>query len=124
MKIAYVEWVDARGVTGRISRKDAEEEGCLVVKSAGILVREDTEVVTIALDYWSYEDRDGTIPETMRDVEVIPRVLVHRLEIIEVDSLGNLGDARVQSEPWVSYVVKTIEGLSPDPDRGAGAGET
>ena len=84
MKIAYIEWLDARGERGPLSRKDAEEEGSLIVTSAGILVREDAEVVTIAMDYWSWPDRDGTIPETVREIEVIPRVLVRRLAIIEV----------------------------------------
>ncbi len=84
MKLVYVEWLDARGMRGPISRKEAEAEDPLPVMSAGILVREDAEVVIIAQDYWSFPDRDGTTPESVRELEVIPRVLVRRLEIIEV----------------------------------------
>ena len=84
MEIAYVEWLDARGLSGRMSRKDAEELEPLFVFSAGILVREDSETVTIAQDYWRYVDTDGTMPETVREVEVIPRMLVRKLEIVEI----------------------------------------
>ena len=84
MKIAYVEWLDARGMRGPVSRKEAEAQGALVVSSAGLFIREDAEVVTIAQDYWSHPDPDGTVPETVREIEIIPRVLVQRLEIVEI----------------------------------------
>ena len=84
MKMAYVKWLDSNGLSGRMSPKVAEELGPLPVESAGILVRDDGECVTLAQDYWRWTDSDGTEPETFRTILVIPRVLVQRLEIIEV----------------------------------------
>lgn len=83
MKIAYIEWEDARGIGGRINKPQAEKEGLLLVKTAGILVREDAEVIAVCQDYWTYEDGDGTKPEEVRELEIIPRVMVRRLEIVE-----------------------------------------
>ena len=91
MKIVYVKWLDSNGLSGRMSPKAAEELRPLPVESAGILVRDDGECVTLAQDYWRWTDSDGTVPETFRTIMVIPRVLVQRLEIIEVPAPGDLG---------------------------------
>ena len=95
MKIAYVKWLDSNGLSGRMSPKAAGELGPLPVESAGILVRDDGECVTLAQDYWRWTDSDGTVPETFRTIMVIPRVLVQRLEIIEVSAPGVLEGSRL-----------------------------
>ena len=80
MKVVYIEWLDARGIGGRVSRKKAEEEGLLLVRTAGLLVGEDEKVVRVAQDYWRYEDEDGTEPETYRELEIIPKNGIQRRE--------------------------------------------
>ena len=95
MKIAYVKWLDSNGLSGRMSPKAAGELGPLPVESAGILVRDDGECVTLAQDYWMWRDSDGTVPETFRTILVIPRVLVQRLEIIEIPAPGDLEVSRL-----------------------------
>ena len=73
MKVVYIEWLDARGIGGRMARKAAEEMGLLLLRTAGLLVGEDEKVVRVAQDYWKYEDEDGTAPETYRELEIIPK---------------------------------------------------
>lgn len=34
MKVVYLEWLDARGIGGRISKKAAEKEGLLLWRSS------------------------------------------------------------------------------------------
>ena len=78
MKVVYLEWLDARGIGGRVARKAAEKEGLLLVRTAGLLVGEDEEVVRVAQDHWKYEDDDGMVPETYRELEVIPKSGIKR----------------------------------------------
>ena len=85
MKVVYLEWLDARGIGGRVARKAAEKEGLLFVRTAGLLVGEDEEVVRVAQDYWRYEDDDGTVPETYRELEVIPKSGIKRRMEWEVE---------------------------------------
>jgi hypothetical protein len=74
MKVMYIEWLDARGLEGRVNRKEAEEAGLLLVKTAGLLIGEDEEVVRVSMDYWSYADAsDGHTYDTYREIEVIPK---------------------------------------------------
>lgn len=84
IQIAYIEWLDARGLAGRMNKKMAQTEPLLLVRSAGLLVNQDEEVVRISQDYWTWEDEDGTQPETYRELEVIPRAMVRRIEILRV----------------------------------------
>ena len=83
-KVVYLEWLDARGISGRMARKAAEETGLLLLRTAGLLVGEDETVVRVAQDYWTYEDEDGTEPETYRELEVIPKSGIQRREEWEV----------------------------------------
>ena len=78
MKVIYIEWLDARGIQGRLSKKEANSNGLMLVHTAGILVGEDEEVVRVAQDYWTYEDGDGTMPEVYRDLEVIAKIGIQR----------------------------------------------
>ena len=78
MKVVYVEWFDAKGIGGQLRRKAANLEGLSFMHTAGIWVGEDDAVVRIAQDYWTYEDEDGTIRETFRDIEVIPKSGIQR----------------------------------------------
>lgn len=84
MKLVYLEWVDARGIGGQMSRKVGQRHNGLLVRTAGILLGEDEEVVRLAQDYWKYEDEDGTEPEVFRDLEIIPKVLVQIRKEFEV----------------------------------------
>ena len=83
MKIAYIEWMDARRQSGQLSGKAAREQKGLVVTTAGILVGEGEEYIREGQDWWSWEDDDGTAPETFREVKAIPKVLVVRMVIFE-----------------------------------------
>ena len=78
MKVVYVEWLDAKGINGRLSRKAANLEGLQFMYSSGIWVGEDDAVVRIAQDHWVNENDDGTTTETFRDVGVIPKSGVQR----------------------------------------------
>ena len=99
MQLVYVEWVDAWGTRGPLSRKEAEEYGALLVTTGGILVNEDEEVVRVAQDYWSRADADGTVPETFRDISVIPKVLVKKMEIIRVFPVITVVGEEVERRP-------------------------
>ena len=83
-KIAYIEWEDTSGVRGSLSLSAAQREGTLIVRTSGILVREDEEAVSVAQDTWVWTDLEGETHTTMRDLEVIPRGMVRRLEILEI----------------------------------------
>ena len=87
IQIAYIEWLDAAGVSGRINKKTAHKEGLLLIQTAGILVSQDEEVIRISQDYWASEVEDGTKPETYRELEIIPRVAVKRMEVMEVTNV-------------------------------------
>lgn len=84
MKIAYVEWEDASGVRGTMSLAAALKEGPSLMRTGGMLIREDTEVVVVAQDRYEWTDAEGEMHETARELEVIPRGMVRRLEIMEV----------------------------------------
>lgn len=95
MRLVYIEWVDASSTRGPLSRKEGEEYEPLLVSTGGIMVNEDGEVVRVAQDYWARPDADGTVPETFRDISVIPKVLVKRMEVIEIES-----SARADEHVW------------------------
>ena len=83
-KIAYIEWEDTSGVKGSMSLSAAQKEGPLIVRTSGILVREDDDAVSIAQDTWDWTGGEGEPHTTMRELEVIPRGMVRRLEILEI----------------------------------------
>ena len=89
MKIAYIEWKDSLVVSGGMSEGAAIKEEPTLMKTAGMLIREDEEVVSVAKDIYEWTDGEGEKHTTARELEVIPRIMVRRLEIIEVlpDSL-------------------------------------
>lgn len=78
MNIVYLEWLDARGIAGRVTSREAKAEGLLLVHTAGILINENEEVVRVSQDYWKYSDGDGTEPESYREVEIIARGSIQR----------------------------------------------
>lgn len=80
MEVVCVHWWDAKGVYGRLSLTEAASEGLTDMISAGVLIKEDSEVITLVQDYWTFNDRDGTTPEAVRELEVIPQVLVTGIE--------------------------------------------
>ena len=84
IQVAYIEWLDATGISGRISKKNAHKEGLLLLQTAGFLVSQDEEVIRISQDYWVSEAEDGTKPETYRELEVIPKAMVRRYREFEV----------------------------------------
>jgi hypothetical protein len=88
MKIAYIEWEDAKEIDGRLSLGAAGKERPFIMKTAGVLIREDEEAVTIAQDWYEWTDGEGEEHTTVREVEVIPRGMVRRLEIKEIVSCG------------------------------------
>lgn len=73
--VAYVEWFDASYQRGECD--DSELVHRVELKSAGLLVREDKESVSIALDHY---DSDGT----WRYIEHIPKVNVLRIRRVAV----------------------------------------
>lgn len=121
IKIAYIEWEDTSGVQGSMSLSAAQKEGPLIMRTSGILVREDEEAVSVAQDTWDWIGGEGEPHTTMRELEVIPRGMVRRLEIIDVvpDEFRFLGlttigePARVASD-WTPVVYSTPPGVSTD----------
>ena len=79
MELVYVRWLDARGLGGPLSLAAAKRERSLMMHSAGLLVAEDDQCIVIAQDQWSCTE-DGDQAERVRDVEVIPRVLVQDMQ--------------------------------------------
>ena len=90
MKVVYIEWFDAKQIDGTQSRRAANLEGLLFMHTSGMLAGEDDAVVRLAKDYWTFEDGDGTVRETFRDVEVIPKSGIQRRLDWEVgDEVGH-----------------------------------
>ena len=83
-KIAYIEWEDCLVVGGRMSLTSALKEKPLLMRTSGILVREDEGVVSVAQDHYDWTDSEGEVHTTMRELAVIPRGMVRRLEILEI----------------------------------------
>lgn len=79
MKLVYVEWLDASGLRGPFSMHQATQKQPLLMRSAGILVRTDEQMVTFAMDSWTDDHDDGTKPQIVREIVSIPRVLVQRM---------------------------------------------
>jgi hypothetical protein len=73
--IAYVEWFDASYQRGECT--DDELNPRVYLQSAGLLVREDAETVSLALDRY-------TPDETWRYIEHIPRVNISRFRKLKV----------------------------------------
>jgi hypothetical protein len=73
--LAYVRWADASFQRGEVS--DDELVPRVEIESAGLLVREDADTVSIALDHY---ERDGL----WRFVQHIPKVNVVRLKKVQV----------------------------------------
>ena len=76
VKIAYVKWIDASG-----SNSVWEVQGIARLKpstneSAGVLLLEDENRITIAQDVW--DNSDGT--KMARDVETIPRNYIVKMK--------------------------------------------
>ena len=82
MKIAYVQWWDARGLNGPKPISQVNKMNGLLMDTAGILVGEDRQSIRIAQDIYLYDDEDGPIA---RDVEIIPQKYVISKRIIEIE---------------------------------------
>ena len=81
MKLAYIEWYDARELAGDATGKEAKEAGLVFMCTGGLLISEDGEVVRLAADYWTWEGEDGTKRERYRDITVLPvNAIKRRLE--------------------------------------------
>ena len=81
VKIAYVKWLDARGVTGSKPVSQVNKMDGLIMDTAGMLVSEDRKVIRIAQDIYIYDAEEGPIA---RDIEIIPQRYVIEKRIIEV----------------------------------------
>lgn len=73
--LVYVRWTDASYQRGECSLADMVPR--VEVESAGILVAEDDETISIALDHYAAES-------TWRSIEHIPKVLVVKVRRFKV----------------------------------------
>lgn len=77
-KIAFVKWIDASYQRGECSYDELNPS--VVMWSAGLLIRDDDEFISIAID--SFAD-----DETFRYIEHIPRVNIIELRTIEREAM-------------------------------------
>ena len=80
MKIAVIHWKDALGTRYQISKHLAESLKPMPMVTAGILVKEDDDVIIVAQDYIEDED-DKSID--FRCLALIPKVNVISVETLE-----------------------------------------
>ena len=81
MKIAYVQWLDARGIE-RLPVSRARNMSGLITETAGILLDMDKHTIRLAQDIYTIDNEDGPIA---RDIEIIPRKYVITKRIIEIE---------------------------------------
>ena len=82
MKVAYVKWLDARGVSGGLLMSRARKISGLITHSAGVLVGMDKYAIRLAQDMYTIDNEDGPIA---RDMEIIPMKYVITKRIIEIE---------------------------------------
>lgn len=68
--LVYIEWLDASYQRGECELSDLTP--LVVLQSAGLLVREDKQTISIALDYYPNS-------ELWRSIEHIPKINVKRI---------------------------------------------
>ena len=83
VKVAYVCWDDASGISGPLSVEEAARQVPIPVRSAGILVGEDEDCVRLAQDYYT-RPMDGMVEVRVRDLAVIPRKFITKMKTWEV----------------------------------------
>ena len=81
-KVIYVEWVDAHGGSGQYSLAEAEKSHTDHMASAGLLIKENEDFVVFAQDIFQYNDN----PEQVRAYEVIPKVNITFMEVVDFPS--------------------------------------
>lgn len=82
MKVIYVQWLDARGMSGGKPVAQVKKMSGLIIDTAGMLIDEKGKAIRIAQDIYQYDEEDGPIA---RDVEIIPKKYVITKRIIEIE---------------------------------------
>ena len=81
-KVAYIEWIDASGAPGPFDISEAiSNDWDLTMYTAGILIEETEDRVIIAQD--TYHGRVASNNPRCRDVEVIPRRYITRMQLFQ-----------------------------------------
>lgn len=79
-KVIYLEWIDAHGGGGQRSRKEAEGSRLDYMASAGLLIKETEEAVTLAQDGFKGNREE----EQIREYEVIPKVNIKYMKVFDI----------------------------------------
>ena len=77
MQVVFVEWLDASGLSSTQSLPAARREGLSLMRSVGVLIGEDDQVLRLARDCWTFDD-DGTPQDYCRALCVIPKNAIQR----------------------------------------------
>ena len=79
IKIAYIKWVDAHGGDGQYGLSFAQGRQIDEMESAGILISDDDEQITIAQDWFELKGRETQV----RNYESIPKTNIKSFRIWE-----------------------------------------
>lgn len=79
-RLVYIRWLDAQGDHGQTSLGELNDLGALPVETAGFLISENDEVVRISQDIMHFKDF-----VRYRDTEVIPRIYIQSMKVVEVE---------------------------------------
>ena len=79
-QVVYVEWKDAHGGSGQRGRDEVENSSLDFMASAGILIKETEDAVTLVQDAFKHNRE----PEQVRDFEVIPKVNISYMKVFDV----------------------------------------
>ena len=82
MKVAYVQWLDARGVGRGLPVSQAQKINGLLTNSAGVLIGMDKHAIRLAQDVYTIDPEEGPIA---REIEIIPQKYVITKQIIEIE---------------------------------------
>ena len=80
MKGIYIEWRDSAGHTGTLWGKKGERLPSILIRTLGVLISEDEEVVRICMDRWTDDEGD----EAYRQLEAIVKTGIVRREEWEI----------------------------------------
>ena len=83
MKIVYVRWEDARAIAGPRPLSEMNQIGPLVMETVGIFLSEDSEVIRLAQDIYTYDPEEGAL---LRDTSIIPQKFILSKRIIEINT--------------------------------------
>lgn len=82
-QVVYVEWIDAHGGSGQRSREEVEASALDFMASAGLLIKETEEAVTLVQDGFRAA-LSPPFPEQVREFEVIPKVNIKYMKVFNV----------------------------------------